>query len=375
LHDERPATGFELFRAESDDDLEEIFRFRYSVYVEEMGRYRRSADHRGRRLVEPEDANSAVYGARQDGRLVGTARLTLGARNFSQRQVDQYSLGPFLSDVPADLMAVGERLMVAPDLRGSSLTTDLRDFERADLRARGVRMIFGGCEPHFLSMYLSNGARTYAEHNINSEESGYLIPLLWIDGELADLAAATGSVDTDGRPTLPLSLQDALERGGAVHSASQMPPEQYRGQVEATLERLDREELHAFSGFEASERRECISRSTIIECERGDRVLMEGGSSRNLFLVLDGVLEVRHQGRLINALGCGDVFGEMAFLLGSSRQTDVYAATPDVRILSLSEGTLRKLMAEEPALASKLLFNISKMLCGRLIKANTAANA
>jgi hypothetical protein len=366
--------GVELFRAESENDREDVFRFRYSVYVEELGRYRRSADHGQRRLVEPEDASSVVYCARQDGRVVGTARLTFGTDGFSQRQIDQYSLAPFLTDVPADLMAVGERLMVAPDLRGSTLSEQLRDFERQDLSARGVRLVFGGCEPHLLSMNLSAGARTYAEHNINSEESGYLIPLLWMDGDPEDLAAATESVDADGRPGLPRSIQRALDRSGAVYSASLMPPEHYWAQVEATLERLDREELHAFSGFEPSEAQECISRSNIIECDRGDRLLKEGGSSRNLFLVLDGVLEIRHQGRLINVLGRGDVFGEMAFLLGLPRQSDVYAATPDVRILSMSDGTLRKLMAEEPALASKLLFNISKMLCGRLIKANTAAD-
>jgi CRP-like cAMP-binding protein len=153
-----------------------------------------------------------------------------------------------------------------------------------------------------------------------------------------------------------------------------MPPEKYWSHVEATLERLDGEEFHAFSGFEPSEAQDCISRSTIIECARGDRVLKEGGSSHNLFLVLSGILEVRHEGRLLNVLGPGDVFGEMAFLLGLPRQTDVYAATPDVRILSLSEGTLRRLMDEDPSLAAKLLFNIARMLCGRLIKANRAAD-
>src|SRR5204863_2937995 len=135
------------------------------------------------------------------------------------------------------------------------------------------------------------------------------------------------------------SIQRALGRSGAVHAASLMPPEKYWAQVEATLERLDREELHAFSGFEHSEVLDCISRSNIIECARGDRVLKEGGSSRNLFFLLDGVLEVRHKGRLINVLGRGDVFGDMAFLLELPRQSDVYAATPNVRILSLSDGT------------------------------------
>jgi CRP-like cAMP-binding protein len=153
-----------------------------------------------------------------------------------------------------------------------------------------------------------------------------------------------------------------------------MAPEEYWTRVEATIERLDQAELHAFSGFDHAETQACLSRSNIIECARGDRVLKEGGSSRNLFFVLDGVLEVRHRDRLINVLGRGDVFGDIAFLLELPRQSDVYAATPDVRILSLSEGTLRELMAEEPALAAKLLLNISRMLCGRLIKANAAAD-
>src|SRR5262249_39856363 len=119
------------------------------------------------------------------------------------------------------------------------------------------------------------------------------------------------------------------------------------------------------------EAQSCISRSTIIECAKEDRVVKEGGSSRNLFLVLSGVLEVRHEGRVMNVLGKGDIFGEMAFLLGLPRQSDVFAATDDVTVLSLSEGTLRALVADEPALAAKLLFNISRMLCGRLIKANS----
>jgi hypothetical protein len=353
--------GFELFRAESDYDREEIFRFRYSVYVEELGRYRGNADHEGRRLVEPEDGHSAIYGARENGRLVATARLTFGADGFSPRQIDQYSLRPFLADLPVEVLSVGERLMVVPELRGSTLAAELRAFERADARARGIRLIFGCCEPHLLTMNLSAGGRPYAEHNISSEEVGYMIPLVWFEGDAEDLAGAP-------------SVREALGRGGAVQAASLLPPETYWAQVEATLEALDREELHAFSGFEQAEVLDCISRSTIIECASGDRVVKEGGSSRNLFLVLSGILLVRHEGRLLNVLGPGDVFGEMAFLLGLPRQTDIYAATPDVKIMSLSEGTLRKLMDEAPPLAAKLLFNIARMLCGRLIKANRAAD-
>jgi hypothetical protein len=364
----------EVFRAQSEQDREEIFRFRYSVYVEELGRFRRTADHEGHRLVEPEDAHSVLYGARTDRRVVGTTRLTFGSDGFSRRQIEGYSLAPFLAEVPVGLMAVGERLMLAPRLRGGSTVTEqLRELWREDADARGVRLVFGACEPHLLWVHLARGARTYAERNINSEEVGYLVPLMFLTGDAEDLAEAIGSVDDEGRGRLPPFLNAALARTGGVHSASSHSPEEYWTRVEHALERLAREELHAFAGLDDSEAQECISRSNIIECAPGDRVLKEGGSSHNLFLVLDGILEVRHRGRLMNVLRPGDVFGEMAFLLELPRQSDVYAATPGVRILSLSDGTVRKLMADDPPLAAKLLLNISRMLCGRLIKANADA--
>src|SRR2546422_3456228 len=164
--------GVELFRAQSGEEREKLFRFRYSIYVEEMGRYRGIADHAGRRLVEPEDAHSIIYGAHEDGEVVGTSRMTLGQDGFSERQIGQYSLAPFLAEVPARLMAVGERLMVPPRLAGSTVGPRLPDLAQADVAAGGVRLVFGNCEPHLLSLYLSSGARTYAQQNINSEDAG-----------------------------------------------------------------------------------------------------------------------------------------------------------------------------------------------------------
>jgi hypothetical protein len=40
-----------------------------------------------------------------------------------------------------------------------------------------------------------------------------------------------------------------------------------------------------------------------------------------------------------------------------------------VRVLSLSESTLRKMIAEDPVVAAKLVLNVAKMLCVRIIKA------
>jgi CRP-like cAMP-binding protein len=114
----------------------------------------------------------------------------------------------------------------------------------------------------------------------------------------------------------------------------------------------------------------CIVRSTIIECEKGDRALKRGGTARNVFVVLDGTLEVRDDDRIVNVLNAGAAFGEMALLLERPRAFDVDAVVDGTRILSLSEGALRKMIAEDATVAAKLLFNLSKMLCVRLIRAS-----
>lgn len=71
---------------------------------------------------------------------------------------------------------------------------------------------------------------------------------------------------------------------------------------------------------------------------------------------------------MIAVLSPGDAFGEMAFLLERPRSRDVYAATDGVRILSLSEAQLRKMISSDPAIAARLLLNVSKMLCRRILE-------
>ena len=83
-------------------------------------------------------------------------------------------------------------------------------------------------------------------------------------------------------------------------------------------------------------------------------MLKKGNVARNMFVVLDGTLEVRDGDTLLRILSPGDVLGEIAFLLEQPRSADVYAAT-DARILSLSEGTVRKLIESDPDVAAHLL--------------------
>jgi hypothetical protein len=353
-------------RAETDAERQAVYRFRYSVYVEEMGRYQSTADQARKMLIDPEDHHSVVYLARQGTQVVGTLRTTFGEDGFSPRQISQYSLEPFLTQLPARLMCVSERLMVSPRPRGAPVMAAMRDRLAVLIADRQVKIMFGECEPHFLAHNLALGCHTYADRNINSQDAGYLIPLInFLDGTDGLAQAISGS--GTGAELPPVIQQVLAGSSGGVTSSAVTDPESYRELIHQDLDHMARSAVHAFSGFDDQELQQCLQRSSVIACSAGDRLVKKGGSSNNLFVVLAGSLEVRDANALINTLNPGDVFGETAFLLGVPRQRDVIAVTDDVRVLALSDTAIRKLMTDQPASAAKLLLNLSKMLCDRLI--------
>jgi hypothetical protein len=365
---EAVVVGFEFGRASTAEEISAVQRLRYAVYVEEMHRYSDVAGADEGRFAEPEDEHSWIYFARDGDEVVAATRITWGGDGFSQRQIDQYQLGPFLAEIPAEMLAVGERNSVLPAHRGSGVLDGMLMFSGPDMFASApdLRVVFGCCEPHLLPMYLKMGQRTYAANNINSPSAGYLIPLVAF---VPDVDALRGvGIDT-GPAELPRCVTDVLGRGGSVRAEALTAPDEYWGEIRQTLDALDAQRVAAFDGFADDEAQRCIARSTIIECAAGDRVLKRGGTARNIFVVLSGTLEVRNEeGRVVNVLTAGDAFGEMAFLLERPRSFDVDAVTDHTRVLSLSEGALRKMINEDATIAAKLLLNLSKMLCVRLIR-------
>jgi CRP-like cAMP-binding protein/predicted GNAT family N-acyltransferase len=372
---EKPNTDNLSIRvAETDDERRAVYRLRYDVYVEEMGRYQTVADHENRLLFEDVDKQSRISYAELDGEVVATARLTWGgAGPIPQRMIDQYSLAPILAELSQEVIAIGERAMVRPHLRGSDILLKMMISGIKWVNEKRIELIFGDCEPHLLNLYLSIGQRTYAEKNINSPEAGYLIPIVTVVEDVAyfrqirsPLAEHLHDFGDDAR--IPEIMRRDIEDGSAVLSRIQTAPSFYWQEVQSALTELEANRVSALDGFSEEDAARCLEKSSIIECDAGDRVLKKGGVARNLFVVLEGTLEVREGDRVLAVLSPGDVFGEMAFLLERPRSRDVYAATDDARVLSLSETQLRKMISSDPAIAAQLLLNISKMLCLRVLE-------
>ena len=104
----------------------------------------------------------------------------------------------------------------------------------------------------------------------------------------------------------------------------------------------------------------------INEYSVGDVIFEEGSSGRELFVVLDGEVEIAkiNGGRktVIVTLGKGEFFGEMAVIDGSSRSATAIAASAATRVMRINHARFVYLVSQQPAFALMIMDALSKRL-------------
>ncbi len=97
-----------------------------------------------------------------------------------------------------------------------------------------------------------------------------------------------------------------------------------------------------------------------------DVIFEEGSTGRELFVVLDGQVEiakVSEEARTtIVTLGKGEFFGEMAVIDGSARSATAIAAAPNTRVMKINHARFVYLVSQQPAFALMVMDALSKRL-------------
>lgn len=109
-----------------------------------------------------------------------------------------------------------------------------------------------------------------------------------------------------------------------------------------------------FKGLPARER-EAVARSLKERVyEPGAVIVKQGDPGIGFFLIVDGQVEVSHDGHHIRDMGPGEFFGELA-LLEERARTATVTAKARTRCLQLVRWDFRALLKEHPDMAVKLL--------------------
>jgi len=82
--------------------------------------------------------------------------------------------------------------------------------------------------------------------------------------------------------------------------------------------------------------------------DAGETLVEQGDEGRELFLILDGIVDVEVDGEEVAELGPGTLLGEMALLEGGKRTASVYATT-QVRVVVVPPDAVNESALEELA--------------------------
>ena len=361
--------------AASSAEREDVYRFRYQVYVEEMGKSPPEADHEQRFLRDNFDANSRIYQLKNsDGYLVGTLRFNrFGDLTAPDQLLRPIPLKPLFGRASANAISYTSRMMLRADWRGGGAVGLLFNRCFADALADGVRFDLCHAHPGLVELYEQLGYRRFCS-GVTLPGVGYQVPMLLA---LRDQEHFRRSRSPLTRHPSLVACSDPQRDGRWLDQYSKnywglnhrlVDPEQFWELAGAALCQTD-EGISLLQGLEVDQIHRFLKTGTVLQCRAGDRIVSQGETHQDLFVVMDGYAEVSRdeQGHRLGLalLKPGDVFGEMGFLGRKQRSADVVAAT-NVRVLVLTQAFLRKALLTQSDAMAVVLRNLSLVLSERL---------
>jgi CRP-like cAMP-binding protein len=94
--------------------------------------------------------------------------------------------------------------------------------------------------------------------------------------------------------------------------------------------------MDQFKGYNKAQLREVARLAEQVRVGEGKILIREGQFGKEFFLILSGTVEVTRKGRVVNALGPGDFFGELAALKRAPRNATVTALS-DLDLLIIGQ--------------------------------------
>ena len=357
-----------------ESEREAVFRFRYSVYVEELHRGVGTVDERRRWVRDPEDDDSTtllLYTTAGDGTVTGTARLRGWPPGAVPNAIsDRFATVRFDG---IDRLGTAElgRVMVRPDERGHyglvALACACYQLASGEL---GADLVFLTCLTGLVRHYQRTGFRTYAAPLVPTTD-GVTVPMVlvlsdrsYLDSVGSFLAPLVGAFYGAGerRPvdmspwaglfdadSAPVELDATAVWGRVQRLRAAAPP------APAFLDALDGETIHKLA-----------DRGFLMTIDAGQLLTKKDLVQRELFVVLDGTFEVHDGDRRLCVVGRGEVIGEIGFFGTAQRRRASVTALTRGQVLVLRRRWLDELRRSDPQCAADILFQLARALADRV---------
>lgn len=359
--------------ARSDEDRERIFRFRYDVYVIEMGKSPAEADHQKKIIRDELDEDAHLLYAEDEGQIVGTVRLNCRSKKkFPDVWEQRYDIEKFAPSF-GDHISMTSRMMVARDYRGSSVPAALVGAVYSAGREMGSKFDFCNCAPSLLEFYEQIGFRRFTDGFVD-EDNGYHVPLVMVVRDTQYLRQVRSPLyrvarNFEHEPETGAWFQETFPSHAGIANSRTRNTEEFWKQLSDQLADPPTECIPLFESLSDKEVSNFLRSGTVLSLQPGDRIIRQGDVGDEMYIILSGVAEAvsrkEDQEHSLAIMSKGQIFGEVAFISTAVRSADVNALT-EMQVLIISKGFLTRAMRKQPEISAKVLFNLSLILAQRL---------
>ena len=363
-------TRLRVGKATTREEKEAVYRLRYRVVVGEMKKRPDYADNDTKMLTDPLDEVATVLYLAEGDEIIAAVRNIWAPNAPEARQVQFYELNK-IPEVPREAMSFTSRLIIAPRYRGTMALGVLLAAIYQEARTKGIWLDFINCAPPLVSLYEVMGYRRFMA-NVLDTDVGLSVPMALVGDDVEYLTRVRSPF---ARMTPQFANDPAHGAWFAKRFAEYAQPSCARVMgtdefVRYLTERVHVDDYPLLRGLAEAEVKEVLHSGTIVRVQKGNLVIRTGDPGHDMYMVMSGALEVRGRSpsggaHVIETLGKGQIFGEMSFLNGRPRPADVAAMT-DAEVLLITREFLGRLTRGAPAVAARLLMNLSMYLVDRL---------
>lgn len=357
-----------MFVATSMSDKLEIYRLRYQVYAEEMGRKLTDADHENGLLFDELDAWSHVVCAKLGSKVIGSVRLTLGyAGDFSQSLVETLHMDKFQKFGNGQhKLCFASKYVVDPAYRSTQAGYLLLRYLDNLCREQRVQFNLAGCNPYLITFYERVGYRRFAD-SFHVPEYGCMVPLVWLIEDVQHLRNVRSSYLRNASKWSNDSAAATWFAGEFPEAAGFMNSrliseadlwETLRHKLGQAPER----KISALAGLTEDTARKFVQMGVIHSYKQGGTLLSAGSVSNEMNILLTGSLTAEQQDSGGQSLrpkpSAGQIFGRVS-LTGMTEQTETVKAETDGEYLIIPGAAFEKYRQQHPEEAKQILANSS----------------
>lgn len=361
--------------ATTPEERHAIYQFRYRVYVEEMGKNPRYANHTERLLKDELDDTATLLYLMIDGKIAATVRRNLLHLSSLPTPLNQaLQIDRFKTAFSASALSFDSRFMVAPQWR-NSFVAGLMVIEVYKIaRQQGIQFDFSHASPWLVPFYENLGFRRYTD-NFLDDDAGLQIPMVSLFEDVEHLRLVHSPFYRLARH-LPNS---SIAKDWFTHAFPQYtkffnPYEHSSEQVWSFWVNQIRTEpdksVALFQDLTEESVKKLLKHGAFHPVKAGETILRIGDINNSVFVILSGAVQRRSLSHTVTAaastLGCYQIFGE-ATLFAELPSPEHVTAITETELLILPRQAMMRAMKTMPEAICQLFLYASRSLCERYV--------